>query len=97
MVPGGTSSVRSAPARPVRLEPSPWAPRGRPELPVETVVDEGVAVDAGPQMHRAAAPAVAAVGTATGYELLPAKADAAPPAVTRFHLDVDLVDEHTLR
>ena len=67
------------------------------ELSVETVVDEGVAVDARAQMHRAAAPAVAAVGAAAGNELLAAKAHAAAPAVTRLNLDVDLVDEHTLR
>ena len=70
---------------------------GRLELSVEAVVDESVAVDACPQVHGAAATAVASVGAAAGDELLTAKAHAAAPAVTRRHLDVDLVDEHSLR
>jgi len=61
------------------------------------VVDEGVDVRAGDDVHRAAMAAVAAARAAARDELLTAEREASPPAVARFHVNVDFVDEQVIR
>ena len=64
------------------------------ELGMEAEIDEGVEVGAGHHVDRAAMPAIPAVGSAAGDELLAPEAQSAASAVTRRDLDVDFVNEH---
>jgi hypothetical protein len=57
-------------------------------------VDEIVRVVVAHEDDIAAPAAVATVGSAPGFELLAAEADAPAPAVPRLHLDDTLVDKH---
>jgi hypothetical protein len=61
------------------------------------VVDEGVEVGVGANVDRAAASAVAAVGTAAGDELLAAETHGTAAAVAGCDVDVDFVYEHDCR
>jgi hypothetical protein len=66
------------------------------ELGMKAEVDEGVDVRAGDNVDRAAVPAVAAARAAARDELLAAERQTATPAVARFDVNVDFVDENTL-
>jgi len=59
-------------------------------------IDQGVDVRAGHDVDRAAVTAVAAARPATRDELLAAERQTPAPAVARFDVYVDFVDENTL-
>jgi len=61
------------------------------------VIDEGVDVRARDEVYRAAVTAVAAAGAAARHELLAAERETAAPAVARFDVNVDFVDEQVIR
>ena len=63
-------------------------------LRVEAEVEQRVVMLAGHEYHVAAAPAVAAAGTAPGNELLAPERKTAVAAVAGFDLDFNFVDEH---
>ena len=64
------------------------------ELRMKTEVDEGVDVGAGDDVDRSAVTAVAATRPAARDELLAAECQTATPAVPRFDVNVDFVDEN---
>ena len=72
-VPGGTSSTRSSPSRPVQFGAQAVLAALGLELRMEAVGDERVVVRAGDEVDRAARAAVAAVRAAARHELLAAE------------------------
>jgi len=66
------------------------------ELGMKAEIDQGVDVRAGDDVDRAAVTAVAAARPATRDELLATERQTAAPAVARFDVDVDFVDENAL-
>jgi hypothetical protein len=61
---------------------------------MEAVINEGVLVEGGDQINRAALATVTAGGTSARYKFLPAEGHAAIPAVARFYADVNFINKH---
>jgi hypothetical protein len=66
------------------------------EFRMKAEVNEGVDMGAGDDVDRAAVTAVAATRPAARDELLAAERQTPAPAVPRFNVNVDFVDENTL-
>ena len=63
---------------------------------MKAILHERVDVRAGDEIHGAAVPAVAAVGSAARDELLPAEAHRAAAAITSGYFDFDFVNKHEM-
>ena len=93
-VPGGTARYRSSPALPWRFWRSPRPPGVGAEVVLEAEVVERGLADVDAQVDRAAASAVAAVGSAAGDVGLAAHGGCPVTAGTGTHGDADIVEEH---